>query len=324
MQYFKDDMFLFWNYIRERHIIFKKKELEKLPPPWTEDPILQQYKFTNVHREDDRGTKFVTEYIYNPPDKMVEKHLCDWPEIDILFNVIVYRLFNKIETFMHHGMLDPGYFRIERFEDCIRDRAVDDKVFTSAFVVSGYSCFPKGLDKISRLALLIEELAKRLMEDYYNDYLDFMWKTESMEDAYNYLLGIKGLGPFLAYQIAVDLSYWDATKFGEDDFVVAGPGCKNGLKWLFPEKQAKWEELCFWLRDHQVEFWDDYGVEYRELFDDRPKPYLTVMAIENCLCEISKYLKAYYSTGRPRNKYNPEDGYQRFQQEGYLPWTKTS
>ena len=323
MKYFKDDMSLFWNYIKERHIVFKKKELEQSPPPWTEDPILQQFKFTNVFRTLDPGTRFVTDYIYRC-DKVVEKHICDWPVEETLFNVIVYRLFNKIETFMHHGMLDCSCFNMEKFEDSIRDRAVDDKVFTSAFVVSGYSCFPKGLDKISRLALLIKELADRIEEDYHSDYLDFMWETESMEDAYNYLLSIKGLGPFLAYQCAVELSYWDATNFGEDDFVVAGPGCKNGLRWLFPEKQAKWEELCFWLRDHQYEFWEDYGIDYKKVFDDRPKPYLTVMAIENCLCEISKYLKAYYNTGRRRNKYEPTAGHKRFQQKDYLPWTRTS
>ena len=36
---------------------------------------------------------------------------------------------------------------------------------------------------------------------------------------------------------------------------------------------------------------DGYDVE--KLFKDREKPYLNLMAMENCLCEISKYLKVY-------------------------------
>ena len=40
-----------------------------------------------------------------------------------------------------------------------------------------------------------------------------------------------------------------------------------------------------------------------ELFKDRKQKYLNLMAMENCLCEISKNLKEYYKVGRARNKY---------------------
>jgi len=49
----------FWRFIAERHAIYKKKNIEKLPPPWTDDSILQEYKFTNVFRDLDPGTKYV-------------------------------------------------------------------------------------------------------------------------------------------------------------------------------------------------------------------------------------------------------------------------
>ena len=41
------------------------------------------------------------------------------------------------------------------------------------------------------------------------------------------------------------------------------------------------------------------------MFSDLPEGERTinVMSLENCFCEISKYLKAHYGTGRPRVKY---------------------
>jgi hypothetical protein len=57
-------MFLYW--IVERYKIHLKKDIKKLDPPWTNDPILQTYSFTNVRRLHDRVTKFVLKHIcYN-------------------------------------------------------------------------------------------------------------------------------------------------------------------------------------------------------------------------------------------------------------------
>ena len=41
------------------------------------------------------------------------------------------------------------------------------------------------------------------------------------------------------------------------------------------------------------------------LFADLPKEdrHLNVMSLENCFCELSKYIRAVEGTGRPRNKY---------------------
>jgi len=54
---------IFWQYINQRHIIYKKKTIQKLSPPWTENKILNEYKFTNVFRDLDPGTKYVIDKI---------------------------------------------------------------------------------------------------------------------------------------------------------------------------------------------------------------------------------------------------------------------
>ena len=99
--YYPEEMETFWKMIQERHLIYKRKEIEQLPPPWTNDPILLNYKFTNIFRFLDRGTRIVTEHILDHED---------YEDSSIIFNVILYRLFNKIETFMHHGMYKVGSY----------------------------------------------------------------------------------------------------------------------------------------------------------------------------------------------------------------------
>ena len=49
---------LYWYFAFERQNIFlKKKNGEK--PPWTDDPILQEYKFCNSYRVNDRVSQYL-------------------------------------------------------------------------------------------------------------------------------------------------------------------------------------------------------------------------------------------------------------------------
>ena len=64
------------------------------------------------------------------------------------------------------------------------------------------------------------------------------------------------------------------------------------------------EELLFWLRDNCpitreecIEFMTDLP-EY-----DR---CMNVMSLENCMCELSKYMRAITDSGRPRRLYKLE------------------
>ena len=50
------ERYCYWQVEREQ--IRLRKEVQKNPPPWTNDPILQQFKFCQVFREDDRTTRW--------------------------------------------------------------------------------------------------------------------------------------------------------------------------------------------------------------------------------------------------------------------------
>jgi hypothetical protein len=54
------------------------------PKPWTNDPILQQYKFTNIFREDDRVTIWLRDHVRKP----VRRHPLAFPA------VALFRWFN--------------------------------------------------------------------------------------------------------------------------------------------------------------------------------------------------------------------------------------
>src|SRR5690348_12128561 len=71
-------------FIKEREKVRLAKEAGK-PRPWTKDPILNKYRFCNVHREDDYVTRWLRANYYH--------HLRGDP--DIWFAAVVARLFNQ-------------------------------------------------------------------------------------------------------------------------------------------------------------------------------------------------------------------------------------
>jgi len=87
-------------------------------------------------------------------------------------------------------------------------------------------------------------------------------------------------------------------------------------------RQHGYEYLNFWFRDKQLEFYQDYGIDHIDLFDDQDVPWLTVMSLENCLCEVSKYLKAVRGEGRPRNTYNEKEGLERMTNNRDAEWNE--
>ncbi len=90
------------NYIFERHRIYKRKEIEKLPQAeWTEDEVFQGYRFTNVRRELDRESKWLIKEVSENPNMTLEEKVL-WS--------ILFRTYNKSTTFNKLGL--PGNFDI--------------------------------------------------------------------------------------------------------------------------------------------------------------------------------------------------------------------
>ena len=300
------DLDLFMSYVKERYRIHVRKDVQLKHLPYTDNPILQKYRFTNIRREHDRETIWLI-------DNIVNNNFLTYRQK--LLNIILFRLYNKHETMEIIG----APFHIEGLWSCKQAKENLKKCaeehpnyvfFTNAFITGGLKRalkqkFPKE-DFVPALVLrFIEYLNKSsLFED--------VTACDTQKEVFKRLEDEYGIGGFLAYQIFVDFTYIPEFPFSENEFTVAGPGCKRGIDYLFKSKDGMtYEECLFWLRDNWKLFSDEkvYFDPEEEMVDlklyDR---VMNVMSLENCFCEFSKYYRAYHDLGRPRNNYKPRKG----------------
>ena len=80
---------LYWYFAAERQSIFEKKK-QGLMAPWTEDKILQEYKFCNSYRVNDRVSQYLLKNVIYNGKKYSDK--------DMIFRIILFKLFNKEST----------------------------------------------------------------------------------------------------------------------------------------------------------------------------------------------------------------------------------
>src|SRR5438552_2556318 len=80
----------YWRFAAERQEIFFAR-MTGLPPPWTKDRILAEFKFTNAYRAADRVSQFLIRHV------IYRRDLPNSIE-EIFFRTMLFKLFNKIET----------------------------------------------------------------------------------------------------------------------------------------------------------------------------------------------------------------------------------
>src|SRR3546814_17529463 len=57
----------------------------------------------------------------------------------------------------------------------------------------------------------------------------------SLRELYELLVSVESFGPFLAFQLTIDLNYSSALNFDEAEFVVPGPGALDGISKCFED-----------------------------------------------------------------------------------------
>ena len=271
---------LFWYWVNERHRIFVARAAGR-PRPWTEDPILQTYKFTNVFRQLDRGTVWLTE-------RFVQPHW-DGDQALLVFNVAWYRMFNWTGT----GEL-LGWRRswrsgaISRLLHSAQDAG--GQIFTGAHIVWSEGGQPKIDGVLSSCAALWKARRHLVAIAHF---------SRSLEAVFNELLKVRGVGPFIAYEIVTDLRHTPVLNCAHDInwWANVGPGALRGLRRLDPAMRpsdalGKMRALLMRSRDERD------GVLGGHV------PPLELRDIEHSLCEWDKYCRVRFSEGRPRATYN--------------------
>ena len=266
----------YWRFATERQEIFFRR-LEGTSLPWTTDPILSKYKFTNAYRASDRVSQYlIKQVIYNGDQS---------PE-EIFFRIILFKMFNRIETWellaSHLGELRYSEYSFERY-DTILTEALNEgyTIFSAAYIMPsggtsfGYSKKHRNLLKLLE-SMLTDEVPSRLTE------------MRSMRQAFELLRSYPMVGDFLAYQYVTDINYSQLTNFSEMDFVVPGPGARDGIRKCFRSLGGLNEaDIIRLVAERQQEEFTRLGLNFRSLWG-RP---LQLIDCQNLFCEVDKYAR---------------------------------
>lgn len=265
----------YWKFAAKRQEIFFTR-LHGESPPWTDDEILQNYKFTNAYRASDRVSQFLLKQV------IYQK---DFTDQDTIFRILLFRLFNKIATWKfltkEFGDLTAESFASDSFGQALTRRsAAGETIFGGAFILSGQKMFGYDAKHKNYLALI-----KHMLED---GVAEKIVAAESLKEVFNILKSYPLLGDFLGYQLAIDINYSEVINFDEDSFTVAGPGAKRGIKKCFVgtgEKTAA--EVIRWMVARQNEEFARLGIAFQGLWG-RP---LKAIDCQNLFCEVDKYAR---------------------------------
>lgn len=295
---------------RERTDIYFKKEILKLPPPWTKDEILKKYKFVNTKRTWDRQTQWLLKNVINNPCVSYENKI---------LNCVLFRVINKHETIdLIGGWIDFEKLSLDIINNDIRSILIQKELtdssyvfFSAAYILGGPKVnFGKFLEAIeekkeNNMVIRMIKFVKYNMKYILTGVLS----AKNQKDVFDVLSSFPGIGSFLAYQIFVDMTYILDFPFTEHNFVVAGPGCIRGINWIFLDKAGMTNEEClFWFVDNQFRI----AEEYSELWDmdilfhflhKKDRRY-TLMDMENSgACEIDKRCRTIFEHKRPKQIY---------------------
>jgi hypothetical protein len=291
----------FWHLAAERQQIYFRRH-EGLAPPWTTDEILNEYKFCNAYRASDRVSQYlIRDVIYVPGH---------YSTSDQLLRIILFRLFSKPATWElladAFGDVTSGTFDADAYAAVLDEAfAARRTLYTGAFILCANRAYGHERKHRNHLALLEAMMAPRGLE---RD----ITHASTLRNVYEALARFPLIGPFMAYQLAIDLNYSEVIDFSENDCSIAGPGATRGIAKCFVDTRG-WgdERVIRWMTDRQDEEFARLRLDFRSLHG-RP---LHAIDIQNLFCEVDKYSRVAF----PDLKSNRSRIKARFTPAGPLP-----
>ena len=284
----------FWRFATERQEVFFRR-LRGEKAPWTQDPILRTHKFTNVYRASDRTSQYLIRHVIYRDDLPSSSS-------EVFFRILLFKLFNKIETWqLLERSFGPITFEDYRFssydkrlEQAMRD---GDSIYSAAYIMPpGKTTYGYKSKHQNHLLLLGQMMVDGLPQQ--------LEETDTMKDGFEKLRAYPTIGNFLAYQFITDVNYSDITDYSEMEFVVPGPGARDGLRKCFDDAGGFDEpDLIRVLADLQEKEFERLGLNFQTLWGRR----LQLIDCQNLCCEVDKYARVAHPeilgrTGRKRIK----------------------
>lgn len=305
----------YWNFIAERMNIWHKRVILGEPAPWTEDKILQEYKFTNVIRDLDKLSVWERRNILAKLDEPTND--LELRKKSVLLNIMIFRLWVKIDTYLVHGFIDlenPEWrsnweaaksVLLERREQGISN-------FTSAYYVNDLHAVNPDPDtrsnKTYNAICMVEWWLKNIEEIYDRTIV----QAKGMKDQIDYFTMLPCVGDFTAYEYACSIAETNRyckhplVSWTQDNATNVGPGALRGINWIFKDKGGMTPYQCIlYLRSIWKHELQKRGT-YDRFVSQLPKEMngeIDLRVIEHCLCETQKYNKAESGSGRPKEQF---------------------
>ena len=284
----------YWRFAARRQDIFFRR-LRGQRPPWTDDPVLATYKFTNAYRASDRVSQYLIRHVI---------YRADLPRSarEVVFRVLLFKMFNKIATWeLLERSLGPITLEDYRFRhyDQVLSRAMrrGDRIYSAAYIMPPGTRAFGASSKHQNHLLLIEHMIRTNLPDQ-------LAQARTMQEGFEILRGYPTIGDFLAYQFITDINYSEITGFSEMDFVIPGPGARDGLRKCFVDPGGLSEpELIKLMTDLQESEFERLSLSFQSLWGRR----LQLIDCQNLFCEVDKYARVAHPeisglTGRTRIK----------------------
>ena len=292
----EDRLRLYKDYQKERANIYYKKEILQHKAPFTENKVLHNYRFTNVKRELDKGSRVLIDSVCSRDITLQNK----------LLNIILYRVFisnyQKIPIFSNKEHLDFENNSKEYLDylNNVEYKSLKDPYFTSASKTNAKKHIQKHYPHLVDSSYLVKFylFVKDNKEKYFEAFLKLDENDKHTLEFVN--LNLPSLGIFFKYQVFVDLTYCKEYTRTENDIIISGPGCSLGISYLAEDVGGLTdEEFCVWFREF-LRNEDDFNPQEFLHFLDTEKQTWDLMPIENSFCEFSKYIRLLENKGGQR------------------------
>lgn len=265
----------YWYLAAERQRMFMRYLLQELP--YTKDPILAEYRFTNAYRASDRVSQFLIQNVIYEGETNAD---------ELFFRTILFRLFNKIETWqLLVSALGEITWKGYRFEDYDRvlTHALEaqERIYSAAYIMPSRSRTLRSPRKhrnhLRLLELMMNEEAPNRLTD-----------CKRASDSFSLLRSYPMIGDFLGYQFLTDLNYGPLLTFSEDEFVIPGPGARSGIRKCFSDMAGLTDaDVIRLVKDSQEQEFKVRGIDFLSLWG-RP---LHLIDCQNLFCEVDKYAR---------------------------------
>jgi hypothetical protein len=280
----------YWRFAAIRQDLFMRR-VAGASPPWTSDPVLSKHRFTNPYRASDRVSQYLIRNVLYRGTQSGE---------EILFRALLFKFFNRIETWealeSRLGPLSWRSFDLEGYASVLDAMmASGSRVYSAAYIMPSpaFGSPRKHRNHLSLLQHMMTDRAPLKLE-----------RAKSLCEVFEIIRGYPSLGDFLAFQFTIDLNYSEMLNFSEMDFVVAGPGARDGIKKCFSNTAGMSEmDVIRAVAECAEREFERLGLVFQDLWG-RP---LQLIDCQNLFCEVDKYARVVHpdaqgASGRTRIK----------------------